>query len=121
MKFNLLKINDEIYNRAKIYREQFNARQAVVTARNKSYSTELHTKKIFRDIEIPCFCIAQGLTNLTKAEYIQRIITVDPDEEIIMYDDNFNELMFMHSMFGERFTGLLVEFDGKIEKVTNVY
>ena len=121
MKFNLLKINDEIYKRAKIYKEQFNARQVVVTARHKSYSTKLHIKKVFKDIDIPCLCIAQGLTKLSKAECIQRMITIDPDEEIIMYDDNFNELMFMHNMFEEQFTGLLVEFDGKIEKVTNVY
>lgn len=121
MKFNLLKINDRIYNRAKIYKEQFNARQCVVTARHKSYSTKLHIKKIFKDIDMPCLCIAQGLTNLSKVEAVTKMITIDSKEEIIMYDDNYHELMLMHSIFRDQFTGLLVEFDGNKEKVTNVY
>ena len=121
MKLGLLKINNEIYNRAKIYKEQFNARQCVVTARHRSYSTKLHIKKVFRDIEMPCLCVAQGLTNLTKAEVIEGMIPVDPHEEIIMYDDNFNELMCMHALFKDQFTGLLVEYNGITEKITNAY
>ena len=121
MKFGLLKINDEIYNRAKIYKDEFNARQCVVTARHRSYSTKLHIKNVFRDIEMPCLCVAQGLTNLTKAEVIQGMIPIDPKEEIIMYDDNFNELMFMDALFKDQFTGLLVEYDGIKEKVTHAY
>lgn len=121
MKLGLLKINDEIYKRAKIYKEQFNARQVVVTARHQSYSTKLHIKKVFRDIEMPCLCIAQGLTKLSKAECIQQMITIDPNEEIIMYDDSFNELMCMHALFKDQFTGLLVEYNGIKEKVTNAY
>ena len=121
MKFDLLKINSEIYNRAKIYKEQFNARQCVITARHKSFSTQLHIKEVFRDLDIPCFCIAQGLTKLSKAEALNNLVVVDPNEEIIMYDDNFNELMFMHSMFQDKFTGFLVEYKGNKEKITHVY
>ena len=121
MKFDLLKINSEIYNRAKIYKEQFNARQCVITARHKSFSTQLHIKEVFRGLDIPCFCIAQGLTKISKAEALNKLVVVDPNEEIIMYDDNFNELMFMHSMFQDRFTGFLVEYKGNKEKITHVY
>lgn len=121
MKFGLLKINDEIYNRAKIYKNEFNARQCVVTARHRSYSTKLHIKRVFRDIEMPYLCVAQGLTNLTKAEVIEGMIPIDQNEEIIMYDDNFNELMCMHALFKNQFTGLLVEYDGIKEKITNAY
>lgn len=121
MKFDLLKINSEIYNRAKIYKEQFNARQCVITARHKSFSTKLHIEEVFRDLDIPCFCIAQGLTKISKAEALNKLVVVDPNEEIIMYDDNFNELMFMHSMFQDKFTGFLVEYKGNKEKITHVY
>lgn len=38
-----------------------------------------------------------------------------------MYDDNFNELMYMDALFKDQFTGLLVEYNGIKEKVTHAY
>lgn len=121
MKLGLLKINEEIYKRAKIYKEQFNARQCVVTARHRSYSTKLHIKEVFKDIEMPCLCVAQGLTQLSKAEVIEGMIPIDPNEEIFMYDDNIYELIKMHALYKNRFTGFKIEYLGNKETISHVY
>lgn len=121
MKLGLLEVNEEIYNRAKIYKEQFNALQVIVTARHRSFSIHPHIKAVFKDIDIPCFCIAQGLTHLSKAEAIKSLGIIKSDEEVIMYDDNIEEITKMHNVYKDKFTGVHIEFIKDKEVIKYVY
>lgn len=121
MRLGLLRINEEIYNRAKIYKEQFNALQVVVTARHKSFSIYPHIKAVFKDIDIPCFCIAQGLTKLSKAKAIRSLGIIKPNEEIIMYDDNIEEITKMINVYKDKATGVHIEFTKDKEIIKYVY
>lgn len=115
MKFGLLKINEKIYNRAVAYKAAYpNCLQVVITARHRSISTDMHIKKVFRDIDVSCFCVAQGITNLSKSD-IARLIPKSKDEEIVMYDDNLDEMLKMRNVYKGHFTGIRVNFKDKEE------
>lgn len=112
MKLDLLKINENIYNRAVAYQSAYpNCIQVVITARHRSVSTDMHLKKVFRDLNVSCFCVAQGLTNLSKVD-IARLIPKSSDEEIIMYDDNLEEMLKMRDVYKGHFTGIRINFEG---------
>lgn len=118
IKLGLLQINRSMYLRALSYEQTYkDVRQVILTARHRSFSTELHKKLVFRDIDVPIFCIAQGITNLSKAAFV-KLLPIDKDEEVIMYDDNIDELNKMKKEIGPRFTGLNILFkDNKEENI----
>lgn len=120
MKLGLLKINNSMYARAKSYAEFPDINQIVVTARHFTKQTLTHVQKVFHEIEMPVICIAQGLTELSKAEVIEELPLLE-DEEIVMFDDNNVELSKMKKKFKNHFTGMLVKFKGKKEYVTRAY
>ena len=119
IKLGLFKINERMYIRAKQYQNYGNVEQVVVTARHYTLQTMEHVTAVFRDIEIPVICVAQGLTSLFKADVVKELPLLD-DEEVIMYDDNITELSVMKAEFGERFTGIRVLFNGKDEEISYV-
>lgn len=116
MKLGLMKVNKEMYIRAKQYAEFPDTFQVVITARHESRSLVPHVREVFGDTDITVFAIAQGLTNLHKVDIIKQLPMCD-DEEIIMYDDNEDELIKTKLKFQKRFTGIQVEFKGKEEKI----
>ena len=111
MKFGLLKINENIYNRAVAYKTAYpDCLQVVITARHRSISTDMHIKRVFRDIDVSCFCVAQGITNLSKSD-IAKLIPKSTNEEIVMYDDNLDELLKMRNVYKEHFSGIRINFE----------
>lgn len=120
MMFGLLQINKSMYVRAKSYSEFPDINQIVVTARHYSKTTVEHVHKVFHELDIPIVCVAQGLTNLSKAEVV-RELPIYEDEEVVMYDDNFAELTFMYSEFKDHFTGIKVDFKNNKEEIERVY
>ena len=116
IKLGLLQINRSMYLRALSYDQTYkDVRQIILTARHKSFSTEIHKKLIFRDLDIPIFCIAQGITNLSKAAFA-KLLPIDKNEEVIMYDDNIDELNKMRNTIGPKFTGLNILFKDNHEE-----
>ena len=100
-------------NRAVAYKAAYpNCLQVVITARHRSISTDMHIKRVFRDIDVSCFCVAQGITNLSKSD-IARLIPKSKDEEIVMYDDNLDEMLKMRDAYKGHFTGIRVNFKDK--------
>lgn len=118
IRLGLLKINKAIYQRAKMYSNMPDVYQCVVTARHDTQETYRHVDFVFDDLspDIDVHCIAQGLTNLTKAEYVKQVIKPRNDEVIIMYDDNIYELLEMKRTFNE-FLGFRVLFTGNKEYI----
>lgn len=117
MKLGLLKINKEMYIRARQYDEFTDCFQVVITSRHRSFSLQKHIKAVFGDeIDINVFAIAQGLTNIHKVDIIDQL-PINDDEEIIMYDDNDKELRRARAKYKGRFTGINVEYTGKEEKI----
>lgn len=117
MKLGLLKINKEMYIRAKQYAEFTDVHQVVITARHHSFSLKKHVKAVFGDVDITTFAIAQGLTNLHKVDIVDALPLLK-GEEIIMYDDNALELKRVKDSYKPHFTGIQVEFIGE-EKILN--
>lgn len=120
MKLGLLQINENMYIRSKQFEELDTVKQVVVTARHYSKSIDLHAKAVFKDVSLYIICVAQGLTGLTKADVVEKL-PMDEDEEIVMYDDNFQELSLMNARFSGRFTGIQVMFRDNKEETSNVY
>ena len=116
MFFGLLQINKDMYIRAKQYAEFPDINQIVVTARHFTKTTMEHVSRVFKDIDMPVVCVAQGLTNLSKADVIKQLPIYD-DEEIIMFDDNFRELKYMRKEFKNHFTGIHVLFKDNKEEI----
>lgn len=118
IKLGLLKINQAMYQRAKMYSNMPNVYQCIITARHDTQETYRHVDLLFDDIspDIDVHCIAQGLTNITKAEYVKRVIKPRNDEVIIMYDDNAHELELMKLIFNN-FLGFRVLFTGEKELI----
>lgn len=116
MKLGLMKINKEMYIRAKQYAEFNDTFQVVITARHESKSLVPHVRKVFGDTDITVFAIAQGLTNLHKVDIINQL-PISDDEEIIMYDDNEKELKRVRSKYKGKFTGIQIEFKGDKEEI----
>ena len=116
MKLGLLKINKEMYIRAKQYNEFEDCHQIVITARHKSRSLALHVAEVFKDVPITTFAIAQGLTYLHKVDVIDQLPMYE-DEEIIMYDDNIRELKRVCQKYNKHFTGIQVDFTGEKEEI----
>ena len=114
--FGLLKINDNIYNRAKVYSEMPDVRQVVITARHNSMSLPIHVEAVFHELKIPYIAIAQGITNINKVEVLKRL-PINAGEEIVMFDDNLEELNKVHNKYSPKFTGVRVEFLGKKEEI----
>lgn len=118
MKYNLLQINHEMFKRAKGYQQQ-GATQIVVTARHYTHQTMKHVRAVFQDVPVVLMCVAQGITNKSKAEYVAELPR-NPRDEIIMYDDNFTELSKMNEMF-DKFIGIQVFFKDNKEEIQRVY
>lgn len=120
MKLGLLQINHEMYLRALRFKNQVrNCRQVIITARHRSLSTELHKQAVFRHLDIPVICIAQGITNISKAGAAS-LLPVDKDEEVIMYDDNIDEINKMNCLFKPRFTGINILFKDNKERFLTI-
>lgn len=121
IRFGLLQINENMYQRAKMFQEfGEDVRQVVITARHHSKASIKHIQMIFKDIDITLFSIAQGLTGLHKVDIINEL-PIYPKEEIVMYDDSFNELAFVHAEFPNQFTGMQVYFKNNRESIRRVY
>lgn len=119
MKLGLLKINKEMYIRARQYAEFEDCLQVVITARHRSFSLMRHVKAVFGDaIIINVFATAQGLTNRHKVDMIDQL-PIDKNTEIVMYDDNDEELRRVCSKYRGRFTGVNIEFTGSNERIIN--
>ena len=116
MFLGLLQINEDMYIRAKQYAEFPDTNQIVVTARHFTKTTMEHVSRVFKDIEMPVVCVAQGLTNLFKADVVKELPLLD-DEEIIMYDDSVTELSVMKAEFKNHFTGIHVLFKDNKEEI----
>lgn len=114
MKLGLLKTNPEMYIRAMQYAEFDDVHQIVITSRHRSFSLEKHIKRVFGNLDIKVFPIAQGLTGLHKVEVLKRLPLFKGG--IIMYDDNFKELILARDAFKGHFTGVRVHFTGE-EKI----
>ena len=119
LKLGLLKINKYIKQRAETA-QRFGARQIVLTARHYTRMVVKHCELVFGDIPITLTCISQGLTKISKARYVQ-MFENQPDEEIVMFDDNKFELKQMKRTFGSRFHGIQLEFLGDVERILNEY
>lgn len=121
IRFGLIQINENIYQRAKMFQEFGNdVRQVVITARNHTKASIKHIQMIFKDIDVTLISIAQELTGLHKVDVIRKL-SIYLSEEIIMYDDNFNELAFVHAEFPNQFTGMQVYFKNNKESIRRVY
>lgn len=121
IRFGLIQINENIYQRAKMFQEFGNdVRQVVITARHHTKASIKHIQMIFKDIDVTLISIAQGLTGLHKVDVIRKL-PIYLSEEIIMYDDNFNELAFVHAEFPNQFTGMQVYFKNNKESIRRVY
>lgn len=120
MKFDLFKTNLSFYQRARLYSTFPGVTQVIITARHYTPMVDRHKEAIFGSLDIPVVCIAQGLSELFKADVVS-MLPIEPDEEIIMFDDNLEELTLMHIKFGKRFTGYKVLFKGKEEQLEHVY
>lgn len=117
MKLGLLKINREMYIRARQYAEFKDTYQVVITARHYSFSLNKHVRAVFGDVDMSVFAIAQGLSYLHKVDIVDRLPLIE-GEEIIMYDDNAEELRRVKDKYKPHFTGVQVEFTGE-EKILN--
>lgn len=117
IKLGLFKVNENMYSRALQASQMPGTSIIVLTARHKTKLSEVHIKEVFKDV-IPdyVFYVAQGLTGLSKAEYLKSQIG-DTEQQIIMFDDNFYELKQMKKTFKSRFTGFTVYFNGKEERI----
>lgn len=115
MKFGLCKINEKIYNRVKAIEtiNSGNISYLVLTARHETYETYKHVDLIFKEFAdfINVECVAQGTTELSKADFLENNFFIYDDEEIVMFDDNYKELLEMKNKFGSRFTGFKVKID----------
>lgn len=121
IRFGLIQINENMYQRAKMFQEFGNdVRQVVITARHHTKASIKHIQMIFKDIDVTLISIAQGLTGLQKVDVIRKL-PIYLSEEIIMYDDNFNELAFVHAEFPNQFTGMQVYFKNNKESIRRVY
>lgn len=121
IRFGLLQINENIYQRAKMFQEfGDDVRQVVVTARHYTKVSIKHIQMIFKDIDVTLISIAQGLTGLYKVDVIRKL-PIYPTEEIVMYDDNFSELAFVYAEFPNQFTGMQVYFKNNKESIRRVY
>lgn len=121
IRFGLIQINENIYQRAKMFQEFGNdVRQVVITARHHTKASIKHIQMIFKDIDVTLISIAQELTGLHKVDVIRKL-PIYLSEEIIMYDDNFNELAFVHAEFPNQFTGMQVYFKNNKESIRRVY
>ena len=124
MMFGKFKVNNEMYLRAKAYSNQPDVIQAVVTARHHTWMTRLHTYLVFKELkkQMTLICVATGESGLTKAEVVAYLFEerLDPDERIVVYDDNEYELKVYDNSFGNRATLFKVDFDGEIETI-NAY
>lgn len=121
IRFGLIQINENIYQRAKMFQEFGNdVRQVVITARHHTKVSIKHIQMIFKDIDVTLISIAQELTGLHKVDVIRKL-PIYLSEEIIMYDDNFTELAFVHAEFPNQFTGMQVYFKNNKESIRRVY
>lgn len=121
IRFGLIQINENMYQRAKMFQEFGNdVRQVVITARHHTKASIKHIQMIFKDIDVTLISIAQGLTGLHKVDVIRKL-PIYLSEEIIMYDDNFNELAFVHAEFPNQFKGMQVYFKNNKESIRRVY
>lgn len=121
MKFGLCKINEKMYSRVKSLVNQVSTDDditadiyfMVLTARHETFQTYKHVDLIFKEYanDIDVCCVAQGITGLSKAEYLDRHYNIADHVEIIMYDDNYKELVEMKKKYGSRFTGFKVMMD----------
>lgn len=121
MKFDLLEINNEMYRRAKAYETFSNTTQIVVTARHYTPVVKEHIERVFRDIPIVAICVAQGITGMAKVEAVSKYVKLDKNDEIVMYDDNFDELRMMHDVYKDKFSGFQVLFKNGREEISHVY
>ena len=121
MIFGFFKVNDKIYERAKIYRQFRDTKQVVITARHDTLITRIQKKLVFKDIdkEIELYCTANGITGQSKAILVRNKITSNRNKNILMYDDNFYELAAMKLNF-KNTVQLKTEFLGKNETVTQL-
>lgn len=121
MFFGLLKINKQMYHRAKNFSMMPNVHQIVVTARHYSLFTRLHAQKVFKDVfnDMELVCIAQGITGLSKAEVVSQIYPTF--NNILMYDDSRKELGKMKRMYKKSFTGKQVRFLNDKREVISDY
>ena len=121
MMFGFFKVNDKIYERAKIYRQFRDTKQVVITARHDTLITRIQKKLVFKDIdkEIELYCTANGITGQSKAILVKNKITRNKNKNILMYDDNFYELAAMRLNFRNT-TQLKTEFDGIKETVVKL-
>lgn len=116
MKFGLCKINEKIYNRVKAIEtlNSGNISYLVLTARHETYETYKHVELVFKEYAdfINVECVAQSITELSKAAFLEEnYYFIKNDEEIVMFDDNYKELLEMKNKFGSRFTGFKVKID----------
>ena len=115
IKFSLCKINEKIYNRVKAIEtiNSGNISYLVLTARHETYETYKHVDLIFKEFAnfIMVECVAQSITELSKADFLENNFFICDDEEIVMFDDNYKELLEMKNKFGSRFTGFKVKID----------
>lgn len=121
IRFGLLQINENMYQRARMFQEfGEDVKQVVITARHHSKASIKHVQMIFKDIDITLFSIAQGLTGLNKIDIIKKL-PLYLTEEIIMYDDNYKELTKVHKEYRSNFTGMQVYFKNNKERIRRVY
>ena len=115
MKLGLCKINEKMYNRVKAIEtiNSGNISYLVLTARHETYETYEHVELIFKEYAdfINVECVAQGITGRSKAEFLEDNFFICDDEEIVMFDDNYKELVEMKKKYGSRFTGFKVMMD----------
>lgn len=117
----LVKVNPNMYQRAKSYRSLPAVIQIVLTARHKTKMVAKHVDMIFKDCQpdIIC-CVAQSITDLSKARYLTEKLHVDPkNTQVVMFDDNYKEMLTMKQAFSKsNFIGFNVYFDGKSERIS---
>lgn len=134
--FNLTQINENMYSRAKMYNnletqwqddEELNnfgigqkVQQVVVTARHYTKYVEKHVHKVFKDVDVPAVCMAQGITGLHKYDAIpilNELVGMYDSEDVIMYDDNENELDLMRKYLQDKVTTVRVHFENGHETI----
>ena len=121
IRFGLLQINENMYQRARMFQEfSKDVRQVVITARHPSKASIKHIQMIFKDIDVTLISIAQELTGLHKVDIIKKL-PLYLTEEIVMYDDNYKELTKAHKEYRSNFTGMQVHFKNNKERIIRVY